>query len=173
MSDSSSSPNGPEERPLHLGKFALGEASEAPSNEGPTMMIRRIAGKIVEKELGPTAEMDAEFGMPVKEMLGVITHCYVRGIFCSKDIANLLRDEHDLRAAFGRSLPDEAAIRRFRRRHAELIEGALEDLYRAYPAGGPDPAAPETSERTTILHKEAVERLHEAAWTDNTKGRLG
>lgn len=166
-----------DERPLHLGKFAPGAPGAAGENgatdEGPTLMLRRIAGQVVVKELGAEAAASEDFGIPLKEMLGVITHCYVRGVFCSKDIARLMRDEPELWQAFGRSLPDETDIRRFRRRHAELIEDALEDLYRAYPGGGPEPATAQTTEGAEIRHSEAVERVHDAAWTDNTKGRLG
>jgi len=91
----------------------------------------------------------------------------------SKDIAQILRDEPQLRAAVGRALPNEETIRRFRRRYAAEIEEALENLYRAYPGGGPAPATPGASEGTQQLRREAVERLHDAAWTDNSKGRLG
>jgi transposase-like protein DUF772 len=166
----------PEERPLNLAKFVQPEpgqsAPAAPVDEGPTLRMRRIAAEIVEKKAVP-AESTDEFGLPLKGMLGVITHCYARGVFCSKDIAQVLRDEPQMRDAFGRNLPNEDTIRRFRRRYAAEIEEALETLYRAYPGGGPAPATPETSEATQQLRREAAERLHDAVWTDNSKGRLG
>ena len=164
-----------DERPLNLAKFVQPEPSaptDAPLDDGPTLRMRRIAAEIVDKK-AITAPAKDEFGLPMKEMLGVITHCYARGVFCSKDIAQVLRDEPQMRAAFGRALPNEDTIRRFRRRYAGEIEEALESLYRAYPSGGPAPATEETSEATQQLRREAVERVHDAVWTDNSKGRLG
>jgi hypothetical protein len=137
------------------------------------MKVRRIAADIVEKKVTPAQQPNDQFGLPLKEMLGVITHCYARGIFCSKDIAEALRQEPALRQALGRKLPNEEAIRTFRRRFATEIEDALESLYRAYPEGGPAPATPETAESTQELRREAAERLHDAAKADNSKGRIG
>jgi hypothetical protein len=167
----------PEKRPLNLGKFAPTSSQDlppgAPNDEGPTMKVRRIAAQIVEKKVAPAAQADKEFGLPLKEMLGVITHCYARGVFCSKDIAQVLRDEPALRKTIGRKLPTEDAIRTFRRRYAGEIEEALGGLFRAFPGGGPTPATPDTSEGTQQLRRVASQRLHEASWTDNTKGRIG
>ena len=137
------------------------------------MQLRRIAARVVEKRVPEPAQNRADFGLPLQEMLGVITHCYARGVFCFQDIARLLRDEPKLRAALGRNLPNEDAVRTFRRRYAAEIEEALENLYRAYPGGGPSPATADTAEGTAELRREAVQRLHQAAHTDNTKGRLG
>ena len=65
-----------------------------------------------------------------------------------------------------RRLPSEEVVRRFRRHYAEAIEETLEGLYRVVPPeSGPG--------NTEIIHRQAVERVHEAAWTDNTRGRLG
>ena len=166
----------PPERPLNLAKFVQPEPghppADAPLDDGPTLRMRRIAAAIIDKKAAPTQSTD-EFGLPLEAMLGVITHCYVRGLFCSKDIAQVLRDEPQMREAFGRALPNEENIRRFRRRYAAEIEEALESLYRAFPGGGPAPATDETSEATQQLRREEVERLHDAVWTDNSKGRLG
>ena len=166
-----------DERPLNLAKFVPVEpgqpAPPVPLDDGPTLRLRRIAAEIVDKKAILPAQSKDEFGLPLKEMLGVITHCYARGVFCSKDISQILRDEPQLRDAVGRALPNEETIRRFRRRYAAEIEEALESLYRACPGGGPASAPPEMSEGTQQLRREAAERLHDAAWTDNSKGRLG
>jgi hypothetical protein len=171
------SPKGKEtdKRPLNLGKFAPGPLPPASDavDEGPTLQLRRIAAKVVQKRVPNPEQESKDFGLPLQEMLGVLTQCYARGVFCSKDIADLLREDPKLRAALGRKLPTEDAIRTFRRRYAGEIEEALEGLYRAYPGGGPAPATPETAEGTHQLRREAVQRLHQAAHTDNTKGRLG
>jgi len=177
MSDSSKQDKPAKARPLNLGKFVPDQSASAlpadAQDEGPTLKLRRIAAEIVEKRLPARAAKDESFGLPLKEMLGVITQCYARGVFCSKDIAQVLRDEPILRKRLGRKLPTEAMIRTFRRRHAEEIEQALETLYRAFPGGGPSPATPETSEGTQQLRREASQRLRDAAQTDNSKGRLG
>jgi Transposase domain (DUF772) len=177
MSTSSTQDGGSNERPLNLAKFVPVESGPVapvePMDDGPTLRVRRIAAEIVDKKAAAAPLANEEFGLPLKEMLGVITHCYARGVFCSKDIAQILRDEPQLRAAVGRALPSEETIRRFRRRFAAEIEETLETLFRAYPGGGPAPATPETAEGTQQLRRDAVERLHDAAWTDNTKGRLG
>jgi len=165
--------NAPESSPadpknLHLGKFTpVGQDDPPlPDDEGQTMMIRRIAAETAEKNLSEEEVHSNEFGLPVKEMLGVISHCYARGVFCSKDIASLIAQEPQLREAIGRRLPSEEVVRRFRRKFAEEIEDTLENLYRAVPQEG-------EKANTEVLHRQAVERVHEAAWTDNTRGRLG
>jgi len=89
------------ERPLHLAKFARSKSGQETSDQGQTIFTRRAAAETAEKEL-PAAEKETdEFGIPVKEMLGIICHCYARGVFCSKDIAVLLREEPRLAQSIG------------------------------------------------------------------------
>src|SRR5262245_31019621 len=132
------SPASQQERPLHLSKFTPARPGkrqpEISADQGQTMMIRRIAAETADRNLTESQRETDEFGLPVKEMLGVISHCYARGLFCSKDIAEALKEEPDLRNAIGRKLPNEETIRRFRRRHAAEIEETLENLYRVFPA---------------------------------------
>jgi len=136
-------------------------------------MIRRIAAETAEKNLTPEEAQTDEFGLPLKEMLGVMTYCYARGVFCSKDIAAFLKEEPELRKSLGRKLPDEETVRRFRRRYATEIEETLENVYRVFPANqSTEPKAPGQS-KTEIVKRQAAERVHDAVWTDNTKGRLG
>lgn len=168
MSSSESNSSSGEMKNLHLGKFVpVGEDDPPlPQDDGQTMMIRRIAAETAERTCSEEEVQSDEFGLPLKEMLGVISHCYVKGVFCSKDIAALIRQEPALREALGRRLPSEEVVRRFRRHYAEAIEETLEGLYRVVPPeSGPG--------NTEIIHRQAVERVHEAAWTDNTRGRLG
>ena len=125
-----------DERPLNLAKFVPAEPGQpspaALSDDGPTLRMRRIAAEIVDKKTALTQATD-EFGLPLKEMLGVITHCYARGVFCSKDISQVLRDEPQMRQAFGRALPNEETIRRFRRRYAGRNRGSLGDIVPGLP----------------------------------------
>jgi len=161
-------------KPLHLFKFLPGETGAPADNtgEGPTVMIRRIAANTVETRIPEDKQETEEFGLPLKEMMGVMGHCFARGLYCSKDIAQALKDEPVLRQRFGRKLPGEEAIRRFRRQFSRELEATLGTLYRADPTQAPEPLA-EGQGATQFFQKQAVERVHDAAWTDNTKGRLG
>src|SRR5262249_47312684 len=96
-----------ESKPLNLSKFAPSKPTpkSVSRDEGQTIMIRRIAADTADKNMTESELETGEFGLPVKEMLGVITHCYARGIFCSKDIADALRDEPELQKTIGRKLP--------------------------------------------------------------------
>jgi hypothetical protein len=162
-----SKPPGPEEKPLNLAKFTPSAepapAQEPVASEGETMFIKRTTAAAVEEKLPAAEQANAEFGLPVKEMLGVITYCYSRGIFNSGEIAVRLKQEPELRKALGRNLPDEAAIRRFRRKYAGEIEDALELLYQAFPPQ----ASTTASESDNAARKHAGSRVHDAIWTDN------
>lgn len=167
-----SKPSASKKKPLNLGKFkpaAKNEPSAAPAEgEGETMFIRRATAKAAETKFAAGELETEEFGLPLKEMLGVITYCYARGYFNSGEIAALMKQDPELRKSLGKKLPDEAAVRKFRRKYANEIEDALETLYRAFPPG-PTPELPkvESSSQTTIAHKQASYRVHDAMWTDN------
>lgn len=151
-------------KPLNLAKFKpstkLPQPAGPPTGEGETMFIRRTTAAAVESKLAPAEQQNEEYGLPLKEMLGVITYCYARGYFNSGEIAALLKKEPELRKSLGRKLPDEAAIRRFRRKYAGEIEDALELLYQAFPPQ--DAALP-----AGTAHRQASSRVHDAIWTDN------
>ena len=153
-----------EGKPLHLAKFSpdvpAGSAENPPTTEGETMFIRRTTEKAVETKLQLDGHEILEFGLPLKFMLGVITYCYARGVFNSGEIAARLKAEPELRKSFGSNLPDESAIRQFRRKYAGEIEDALESLYQAFPPQ--DPALPAGQPG-----KQAGARVHDAIWTDN------
>ena len=125
------------------------------------MIIRRSAESTAAKATTDEVAFEQEFGLPFARMLGIVCHCYSRGVFRSDDVAALIREERSLRDAFGRKLPDGPAVRRFRRRFANELEDTLETAYRVESAG--------TEAETTILHKKAAEVVHDAAWTDNRK----
>lgn len=152
-------------KPLHLAKFNPAVA-DTPSAEGETMFIRRTTAAVAEAKIKAAPADD--FGLPLKEMLGVITYCYARGVFSSGEIAELLQNEPELRKSVGARLPDEAVVRRFRRQYAAEIEEALESLYRAYPPGQ-DPTLPtgRASKLRSLSKRQAGYRIHDAIWTDN------
>lgn len=144
---------------LHLKKFAGPEAD--PADDGQTMVIRRAAVATAAKVAPEEEDFEKEFGMPLAQMLGIVCHCYARGVFRSDDVAGLIRNEKALREAFGRKLPDGPAVRRFRRRYADQLEETLETAYRVQSKEG------ETE--TVFLQKKAAETIHDAAWTDNNR----
>jgi hypothetical protein len=160
-----SNPSGPEGKPLNLAKFAPSpdnaQPPAPPEGEGETMFIRRTTAAAVENNFEAAEQQTPEFGLPVKEMLGVITYCYARGVFNSGEIAARLKKEPELRKAVGGNLPDEATIRRFRRKYAGEIEDALELLYQHFP---PQNAVDPLED---VAHKQASSRVHDAIWTDN------
>ena len=102
-------------------------------------------------------------------MLGLITYCYVRGVFSSKEIAEKLRNTPEMRKGFGRSLPDEVEIKTFRRRHAGEIEELLETVYRTFPPSDSKISADQAASQTEIVHREAIERLHDASTEDGVR----
>ncbi len=158
-----------DDRPLHLAKFASAKNRQEGCDQGQTVFTRRTAAETAENKLSAAEKETDEFGIPVQEMLGIICHCYAKGVFCSKDIVIFLREEPELRKTFGRKLPNEESIRRFRRRYAAQIEETLENVFRVFPGTAADGA----KGNTRILKRQAADRLQEARHTDNTKGQLG
>lgn len=136
------------------------------------MFIRKTATLSASQIADAARKETDKFGLPVKDMLGAITYCYVRGVFSSKEIAEKLRAEPELRKRFGRDLPDEAGVKAFRRRYAAEIEDLLETVYRAFPSAEATPSAPSAASETEVVHRQAVERLHDAAWEDNMRRHL-
>jgi hypothetical protein len=176
MNDNVNPYTGAVEAPLNLGKFAAGaggdDGSEPQAGEGQTLFIKKTAAQSSEQRPDSGRKGDDEFGLPIKDMLGLISYCYVRGVFSSKEIAERLKREPELRKQFGRHLPDEQTIKVFRRRHAAEIEDLLETVYRAFPPGAPKMSAETTASETEIVHREASERLHDAFWEDAMRRHL-
>ncbi len=147
--------------PLHLDAFATNDLPPTSgADESQTLIIKRAAVSTA-AETPDARTVEEEFGLPLAQMLGLISYCYAKGVFRSEEIAKLLKADPELKSRFGRKLPDEADLRRFRRRYSAEIEDTLETLYRA--------ERKDESSDTVVLHKNAQERLHTAAWTDNTR----
>jgi hypothetical protein len=176
MSNHQTANDGSAATPLNLRKFAHALAgdgqSDVPLNEGQTLFIKRSATESLAKACETGDLRKDEFGLPVNVMLGIITYCYVRGVFSSKEIAERLKCEPDLRKTFGRDLPNEDEVKSFRRQFATEIEDLLETVYRVFP---PEEAAASNHpgvSQTEMLHREAVERLHSASWEDIMRRHL-
>jgi len=140
--------------------------------EGQTMFIKKSAAQSVAQRGDPALDDDNKFGLAVKDMLGLITYCYVRGVFSSKEISERLDREPQLRKRFGSKLPDEQAIKAFRRRYAAEIEDLLETVYRAFPSDDSQSSAEPRANETELVHRKAVERLHDASWEDAMRRHL-
>ena len=153
---------------INVHKFASAQPqrSGSPQDQGQTEFIKRSAAETLE-ESNQASQQTEEYGLPVKEMLGVIAYCYVKSVFCSPDIAELLKNDPILRAKFGRKLPDGDTVRRFRRRYAGEIEDVLEDVFRAFPQSNrPD------EKQTEFIQRQAADLLHDAVRNDNTRSGL-
>ena len=162
--------------PLNLKKFAPVAGGEpdpmVTGMEGQTMFIRKTAANSVAQLTDDARKDDDKYGIPVKDMLGLITYCYVRGVFSSKEISERLNREPELRKRFGSKLPEENAVKAFRRRYAVEIEDLLETVYRTFPSADPATPADPGATETEIVHRKAVERLHDASWEDAMRRHL-
>ncbi|MEI7728123.1 MAG: transposase [Verrucomicrobiota bacterium] len=176
MNDDTKSSPGAVESPLHLNKFAHRSAGETdpvvPGSESQTIFIKKTAEESAAHLPQAAPGEDDAFGLPIKDMLGVITYCYVRGVFSSKEIAEKLKQDPELRKSFGKHLPDEADIKAFRRSYAAEIEDLLETVFRAFPPNASKTDGAQGVGQTEIVHREAVDRLHDANWEDSMRRHL-
>jgi len=176
MNDHTIPSQGKAEAPLNLNKFGSGPLGgvdpAAPDAGGQTLFIKKTAAESVARSPGSAAQDGGDSGLATQDMLGLITYCYVRGVFSSKEIAERLKGEPELRKRFGRRLPEEQDIRGFRRRYAAEIEELLENVYRAFPPKDTKLSAEQGATETEIVRREAAERLHDASWEDAMRRHL-
>jgi len=167
---------------LHLGRFAPSTPAAAPNDEttGVTVMIKRAAAETVQQGAKPVVPKDGG-ALPADEMLGAVSYCYAKGVFTSEEIEQKMLKDKELRAAVHDDVPDAKSIRRFRRLNHGAIQATLEKAFGFMrrkekqalqkPLAG-QPANPQSSKSlgdSTVLmaHKQAEQRLDEAAFTDN------
>lgn len=65
--------------------------------------------------------------MRVEAMLGVISYCYIKGVFESDEIERRLWQDNTFLATFGNELPTALKIRNFRREHRTAILAIIEN----------------------------------------------
>ena len=162
--------------PLHMGKFAPTKPGTpaAPTEEGPTLVIRRAAEKTAEESAQPVVAPKGS-ALPPKNLLGAVSYCYSKGVYRSEDIEHSMLKDPELRASIGNEVPDAHAIRRFRRYNREAILTTLGKFFRwrraqAIVAAEKETgvAAPAASENTQFFVKtEAKDTVEKAAWVDN------
>ncbi len=120
----------------HLDRFAR-PAREGGWREEPTT----ICGDMLRAAHTQAQRLGSDTRAPaagLEEMLGVVSYCYAKGLFCSAEIEHELWETPAFLAAFGHNLPTSQQIRNFRRRHRLLIlsvvEQALEEFSRREPS---------------------------------------
>jgi len=184
-----SSSSNPETTLFHLGQF-VPEATPAPPaacEESVTTLIARAAAEtcqekhvVVPKNAGPVG---------AESMLGVVSYCYMKGVYSSSDIEQRMYDDPAFRASCGNEIPRPEDIRRFRRLNRDAIQATLEKVFRGtrkkiatlwWPdnpfrgtalAGAPSPDAPlgvpaPREETQIFVRREATERLDKATFID-------
>jgi hypothetical protein len=103
--------------------------------------------------------------------LGVISYCYVKGIFESTEIEYRLWQDPKFLAAFGDSLPTAQAIRAFRRRYRAVILATIEKaliLFQHRTQKLPEASAVDVSvgTETGAIHEQAEHLLEMAGIMD-------
>jgi hypothetical protein len=118
----------------HLGTFAQSGGHEAPDEEMPTICGDVLsAARAQTRDLAGNAPAPSRDGLlRVEAMLGVITYCYVKGVFDSGEIERRLWQDAAFLATFGDGLPTAQGIRRFRRQHHAAILATIENAMRRF-----------------------------------------
>jgi len=154
---------------LKLSRFVAPEqAIPAPSDETISGVVQRA----VEEEYQATPEpVIAPKDAPIapKGLLGILAYCYAKRIYGSEEIQDKLGHSPEVVAACHNSVPDASFLRRFRRLNRALLQKCLEKALRRSPQHAVTTAcAPkaEAETNTTVIHREAEERLDKAAFVD-------
>jgi hypothetical protein len=106
----------------------------------------------------------------VEAMIGVISYCYVKGIFESNEIERRLWRDETFLASFGNELPTAQKIRVFRRQHRAAIlatiEHALAGFRQRSTHSKSEPPAPGNDDIPGTLHAKAEHLLEMASVMD-------
>ncbi len=167
---------------LHLGKFSPGAKPNPTIDEttGLTMMIKRAAAESVQQGATPVLPKDGG-ALPAGEMLGAVSYCYAKGVYTSEEIEQKMLKDKELRDGVHGDIPDAKSIRRFRRLNHGAIQTTLEKAFGflrrkekaeiQQPLPGqpahPQPAQSPGDSTVLLAHKQAEQRLDEAAFIDN------
>lgn len=158
---------------------------EAEVKETETSLVARTVKEACQNNPQPLIRPQNRPSLPVRAMLGLLTYCYVKGIFSSSDIERRLWEDTRIRMACPGDIPEAHTIRRFRRLNREVIlstlEQALKRIWRtlgkpwAKSPGSPS-QKPEAGcarplnadgDTTAMARKDALHRLENAAIFDN------
>jgi hypothetical protein len=171
---------------LHLNKFAPEQpprpaSDSASADDSLTAFIATAAAEtcqekkvVVPKDAGP---------VPPESMLGIVSYCYVKGVYDSSDIERKMREDPAFRASCRDEIPRPEDIRRFRRLNREAIQTTLEKFFRRArkkittlwwpenpfrnsPSVAATSASPPGEETQVVVRREASDRLDKASFID-------
>lgn len=118
---------------LHLDRF-LATPGETPgadaTGESQTVFIARSAAELCRRANTSVVMPRDARALPPATLLGIVTYCYVKGVYASDDIERELLREPAVREATKHEVPRPDAIRRFRRLNREAIRALLEESFR-------------------------------------------
>jgi hypothetical protein len=111
---------------------------------------------------------------PPRMLLAILVYCYLRGIYGSAQIEEVLKDDAELKG-FAGCRPDFALLRKFRRANRELVQQTLRHVrwflwakYRSLAQDqkqGSTPAGPRRI--SALIASESAETLSRAVFVDH------
>jgi hypothetical protein len=113
---------------LHLSKLVPGATADGSPEGEITAFVAKAAAETVQESPTPLVLPNGAGSLPPESMLGVVSYCYVKGIYGSEDIGCQLNQDAKLRAACRDQLPRPDEIRRFRRLNRAAIQKTLEKV---------------------------------------------
>lgn len=156
----------------HLGSFAQSGGSPVPEGEAPT-----ICGDVLKAAHAQSEQLAASASGPSRDqrlrleaMLGVISYCYMKGVFDSEEIERRLWQDTAFLATFGRETPTAQTIRCFRRQYRAVImatiERALGGFRRRMAAEAPENRTGASQPLSDAIHFQASHLLDMASIMD-------
>ena len=171
---------------LHLDKIVgAAKADSSDAGESATVFIAKAAAETVREHPTPVVVPKDARTLPAESMLGVVSYCYSKGVYGSKDIGRKMAQDPAVRATCGNNVPRPEDIRRFRRLNREAIQRTLEKFFRharhkiseawapsnpfrPKPGQLPTPRTtpPRKEETKVYARREASERIDKATFID-------
>jgi hypothetical protein len=176
---------------LHLDKLAPGVPQDGSEDESMTGFIAKAAAQTVQESSKPVVVPKEGGPVPPESMLGVVSYCYAKGIYGSKEIGRKMAQDPVFRAACKNEVPRPEDIRRFRRLNRDAILKTLEKVLQfartrvaeawspvnpfrsnapaSSAARAPEPAKPVAMSKEdpqTFARREASDRLDRATFID-------
>lgn len=109
------------------------QSEVASHTEGPTEFIRRAVDETTRVQSSETSALfPGSSGIPPKTsklLLAILSYCFTKGLYSCHDIEEAILRDPEIRALFGTDVPDDRALRRFRRTHRETIQSILETAF--------------------------------------------
>lgn len=93
-----------------------------PDKKSLSEVVLGVVKKVAEGELAPVSCHGRGIAFQARSLLALLTYCYVKGIYASQEIEDLMRRDAMFRQCCGGEFPDWRSLRRFRRANHEVIE---------------------------------------------------